>query len=201
MTVTAPTSTPCGICAIGADSPTAIVFNHEGVRHAAPEIWIVGRRVALEHDGLTPTEATGQACREWAALCASRRAPAASAAPDPVEALVSRAGWRWFGYGGHLCVGSRCAFHLATIVGGVLVSTIGHYIPKHGDDVEEIGSGRTFETMVFRCGGVDADGNPETNSSAIEATSYNDSRQAERGHYAICERWHQRQLQPQTEAL
>lgn len=147
------------------------------------------------------TGVTGGACRgsnrPATPIPADLPAPTSAATAKPAELvpLVSRAGWRWFGYGGHLVVSSRCAFHLATLVGGVLVSTIGHWLPKHGDAVEEIGSGRTFETMVFRCSGVDAHGNPEHELEAIEATSYNDSVQAERGHYAICERWHQRQLQ------
>lgn len=88
--------------------------------------------------------------------------------------------WRWFGNAGHLIVASDCWFHLCTQIGDVLVSTIGEYFPPEslrerfaesrgvalegfGDarradylrkiGFEEIGYGRTYETMVFRTTG------------------------------------------------
>lgn len=106
--------------------------------------------------------------------------------PRPAE-LVARRGrvipvseWRWFGHPAHLIVAEDCRFHLATLIGDVLVSTVGEYLPDsqvrevltesrgvtlegRGDDrrhdymrkigYEEIGVYRKFETMVFRVTG------------------------------------------------
>jgi hypothetical protein len=107
---------------------------------------------------------------------------------------ASGAGWIWFGYAGHFVGGKRCVFHLSTwLPNGWLVSTVGHYLPRSGDGEtpEEIGIGRTFETMVFKCRGtaepgVDA---PIDDWSAVETKGYNDSSDAERGHYAVCAEW------------
>lgn len=87
--------------------------------------------------------------------------------------------WKWFGHAAHLCVGQWCRFHLATVVGKYLVSTVGEYVPDEtvrqihcdvrgielvgrGDarladymnkvGFQEIGCGRKYETMVFRAG-------------------------------------------------
>lgn len=93
--------------------------------------------------------------------------------------LVPREDWQWFGNAAHLNVGQDCRFHLATLVGPWLVSTVGEYLPDsgvreimpqsrgitltgRGDErraswmkqvgYEEIGAGRKYETMVFRAG-------------------------------------------------
>lgn len=87
--------------------------------------------------------------------------------------------WRWFGHPGHLCVAHYCRFHLTTLVGHYLVSTVGEYLPPplvqdilancrnnplegQGDareddwmrkfGFEEVGYGRIYETMVFPAG-------------------------------------------------
>jgi len=43
---------------------------------------------------------------------------------------VSAQNWKWFGHAAHLCVGHDCRFHLATLVGDYLVSTVGEYWPS-----------------------------------------------------------------------
>ena len=85
--------------------------------------------------------------------------------------------WRWLGSAGHLCVGRFCRFHLCTIVGEYMVSTVGAYVPPEGSrnitakfrgvelegmgaareadyldklGYEDIGAGRKYETMVFK---------------------------------------------------
>lgn len=90
---------------------------------------------------------------------------------------IPQSEWRWFGKAAHLIVGNDCRFHLATLVGDFMVSTVGEYIPDapvreilaesrgivlegKGDyrraswmkqaGVEQIGFNRTYETMVFR---------------------------------------------------
>ncbi len=92
---------------------------------------------------------------------------------------VPREEWEWYGVASHLIVGRDCRFHLATVIGPWLVSTVGEYLPGEsvrdilatsrgyalegrGDereaswlkqnDWEEIGYGRKYETMVFRVG-------------------------------------------------
>lgn len=85
--------------------------------------------------------------------------------------------WVWMPHAAHLIVGRDCRFHLATVVNGYLISTVGEYLPDSqvreimaqsrkvslegkGDErladfmrkvgYEEIGFGRKYETMVFR---------------------------------------------------
>lgn len=92
---------------------------------------------------------------------------------------IPRDEWKWFGSAAHLIVAQDCRFHLATLVGPWLVSTVGEYLPDApvreilaerrgmtlegiGDyrrasymkqvGFEEIGAGRKYETMVFRAG-------------------------------------------------
>lgn len=93
--------------------------------------------------------------------------------------MIPRDEWRWFGHVGHLIVGHDCRFHLCTLIGDYLVSTVGEYLPDEGvreifaetkgvvlegrgDErradymrkvgYKEIGAGRLYETMVFRAG-------------------------------------------------
>jgi hypothetical protein len=90
---------------------------------------------------------------------------------------MNKADWVWMPHAGHLIVGHNCRFHLATYVGGYIVSTVGEYLPDapvreiiaesrgitlegKGDTrradymakigYEQIGAGRLYETMVFR---------------------------------------------------
>lgn len=92
---------------------------------------------------------------------------------------IPSAEWKWFGDAGHLIVGHDCRFHLCTLIGDYLVSTVGKYLPDEGvREMEaewkgvrlegkgdarraqymreigysEIGASRTYETMVFRAG-------------------------------------------------
>lgn len=89
---------------------------------------------------------------------------------------VPKSEWKWLGYPAHLIVGRDCRFHLATVVGAHLVSTVGEYLPDapvreisaesrgielegRGDarladymekvGYETVGAGRLYETMVF----------------------------------------------------
>ena len=38
--------------------------------------------------------------------------------------------WRWFGHAGHFICAQWCRFHLCTLVGDHLVSTVGEYWPE-----------------------------------------------------------------------
>lgn len=94
--------------------------------------------------------------------------------------MIPESEWRWFGSAGHFICGDDCRFHLCTLIGDVLVSTVGEYLPPEGfqsiladsrgvtltgrgdasradymDKVgyEDIGYGRKYETMAFRVTG------------------------------------------------
>ena len=110
----------------------------------------------------------------WEAFQAGR---ASIPAPEVTE--------KWYGYAGHLCVAHDCAYHLCTRIGGYLISTVGHYIPRLSDSMTTIGSGENdyFETYAFVCSGEDEDGNPIlTNGySEIDGERYATSNEAEAG--------------------
>ena len=141
------------------------------------------------------------------------------------ELLWPRDEWEWFGSAGHLIVGRDCRFHMATRVGPWWVSTVGEYLPDsniwdifadrvggippelRGDERRnwflrevgyiEVGSGRKYETMVFRvakdrCDQEDCEceGCPRIEEwGEIDSDAYNDARSARDGHYAMCDLW------------
>lgn len=43
--------------------------------------------------------------------------------------MTSVQDWKWFGHAGHLIVAQWCRFHLCTLVGNYMVSTVGEYWP------------------------------------------------------------------------
>jgi hypothetical protein len=136
---------------------------------------------------------------------------------------VARENWEWFGVASHLIVGNDCRFHLATIVGPRLVSTVGEWLPDSstwdifansrgvvlegiGDERRnqflrdvgfvEIGAGRTYETMVFRTSDERCDeddchcGQPRVAEwGELDSDAYNERGDAQRGHYAMCDKW------------
>ena len=92
---------------------------------------------------------------------------------------ISQDQWHWFGSAGHFICAQWCRFHLCTLIGNYLVSTVGEYVPDetvreihceiHGITLEgrgdarladymnkvgfqELGYKRTYETMVFKAG-------------------------------------------------
>ncbi|MBP8235143.1 MAG: hypothetical protein KAY22_22860 [Rhizorhabdus sp.] len=106
--------------------------------------------------------------------------------------MIPHSEWKWYGYAGHLCVGSRCAYHLSTRIGKYLVSTVGHYLPNPKTGVmETIGSGEAyFETQVFNCGGEEETGDPIILSyDTVDGKRYAKSIDAERGHYEFCQKY------------
>lgn len=120
--------------------------------------------------------------------------------------------WQWFGTSGHLIVGRECRFHLCTLIGKHLVSTVGQWCPRHElgtSDAEEaawlkanwpgreIGAGRTYETMVFeadltkRCNQPDCQcGLPSLlTANELDFQGYNLPADAAAGHMALCRKW------------
>jgi hypothetical protein len=122
---------------------------------------------------------------------------------------ISHDKWEWFGVVGHYICGQWCRFHLATMVGPWLVSTIGEYVhPLHSkgnekDEAEwmrvnwpgeDIGCGRKYETMVFKAGARCTKKGCECNMPAIGGSEldihgYQTRGQAQAGHLQMCKKW------------
>lgn len=124
-----------------------------------------------------------------------KKQPRATKKTKELADLKSGPDWKWYGFACHFFGGRNCGYHLATRIGKYLISTVGAYRPKSDGKEEEVGINRLFETMVFECGGDDQDGNPRVASwSEIDGDGYNDSREAEIGHYKTC--WKYQDKQP-----
>lgn len=100
------------------------------------------------------------------------------------------------GWAGHLCVASKCLFHLNTLIEcgdkAVIVSTVGEYRPDHTKgEMETVGIDRFYETMVFAAKPKDADGfidiAVDQQLSYDGKWSYNDEWEANKGHLAAVE--------------
>ena len=117
--------------------------------------------------------------------------------------------WKWFGHPGHFICGRWCRFHLCTQVGNYLISTVGQLVhPRHSDgseqreaawlekhpNGEEIGCGRTYETMAFLAGepckakGCGC-GLPTIDGSELDCDGYNNAASATKGHMAMCRKY------------
>jgi hypothetical protein len=104
--------------------------------------------------------------------------------------------WTWHGTAGHFIAHRSCCFRLHTTVGPFRVSSVGCYHPSDSATPHEIGSGRLYETMVFKNDGPDGD--PES-WSEIDSAAYNDEAAAEIGHLAMCRKWAMRaEITPET---
>lgn len=108
--------------------------------------------------------------------------------------MIPAEDWKWYGSPAHFVGRADCTFHLATEVGEYLVSTVGDYWPTGGaveSQAQEIGSGRLYETMVFRfkdrcpcgCRMPLAEGNP------LDAVGCNDSDTANKTHLNLCRKY------------
>lgn len=132
--------------------------------------------------------------------------------------------WKWYGKSGHFICGEDCRFHLCTLVGEFLVSTVGEYLPDSsvrdilassrgtplegkGDNrradwmrkfgYEDIGYDCKYETMVFRAGPACKCGCEQPTLASghdLDFTAYNKAGDAARGHYAMCEKWAAKKL-------
>ena len=68
--------------------------------------------------------------------------------------MIPREQWKYKGIPGHFCCARKCVFRLHTIIGKYKISTVGamYDIDKYGHpvgDMQEIGCGTHYETMVF----------------------------------------------------
>lgn len=100
----------------------------------------------------------------------------------------------YFGNAAHLIVGNWCRFHIATRIGDVLVSTVGEYYPRPTDEKPTtIGVNRLYETMVFRVNGERSCecgcGLPLHDGLEVDFAAYNDPKDANAGHEAMCAKY------------
>jgi len=127
---------------------------------------------------------------------------------------VPESEWTWFGRPGHFICGEWCHFHLCTLVGGYLVSTVGEYVhPRHNltnekewyewrrDNWpgEDIGYNRKYETMVFIAGPTDCPPDGEQlckcgvpsllDSTELEILPANDGGVATANHMLLCHKY------------
>lgn len=131
---------------------------------------------------------------------------------------MKKENWVWMPHAAHLCVARHCRFHLATYVGKYVVSTVGEWVPDslvqaiiyqsrkggtlpRGDEGEnkflkdigfqEIGAGRTYETMVFLGEKHKSDCCPWRIASGVELDTdgYSTADAAARGHMELCKKW------------
>lgn len=117
--------------------------------------------------------------------------------------MIERDKWEWFGNPGHFICARWCRFHLCTVVGKYLISTVGEYVPPHasgGSEMAEnvwlsenwpgmdVGHDRKFETMVFIAGKRCKCGLPEIKRPAneLDFSGYKTRGDAARGHEAMC---------------
>jgi hypothetical protein len=116
---------------------------------------------------------------------------------------------KYFGNAAHFIGADACRFHIATRIGEVVVSTVGEYRPqaltKFSDPNKdtEIGYGRTFETMVFRVNGECkcGCGVPSHDGRELDVSVYQNPKDANAGHEAMCAKWEDADVQASVEEI
>jgi hypothetical protein len=127
---------------------------------------------------------------------------------------IPQAEWEWFGTPGHFICAQWCRFHLTTVVGNYIISTVGEYVhPRHSGGVEaqeskwlaknwpgeDIGAGRKYETMVFKAGRCTATSCgcqlPEISGTELDMKGYNTRVDATRGHIELCTTWARKDIE------
>lgn len=109
--------------------------------------------------------------------------------------MTTKDQWVWMPHPAHFILGHRCWFRLATYVGGYIVSTVGEldWPPSESwrSGFDTIGSGRLYETMVFRAESSDAcDSCPWViTGDEQDFSGYTSGADAFAGHMAFCEKW------------
>lgn len=111
-----------------------------------------------------------------------------------------------FGSAAHFIGSEDCRFHITTLIGEYVISTVGDYAPRHrvstvderpmvaggrSVDAHTIGYERYFETMVFKTTGpCDCGcGLPDHSGSNIDFAGYQTRAEANAGHEAMCQKY------------
>ena len=110
----------------------------------------------------------------------------------PLQVSIGKEDWLWMPHPGHFICAYDCRFRLNTYVNGFIVSTVGELVLN--GKIEEIGSGRLYETMVFKakksthiCCPYEA---VFSGDNEIDFDGYNTPEEAYEGHLNMCEKWH-----------
>lgn len=109
--------------------------------------------------------------------------------------MIPESEWKWQGYAGHLIVAQWCLFHMNTVVGEYIVSTVGDYRREGDGPRTTIGAGKEsfFETYVFKghepCGTADCKCETVTNFGEIDGSRWATPREAQAGHMAFCRKY------------
>jgi hypothetical protein len=108
---------------------------------------------------------------------------------------MNKQDWVWMPHAGHFMCGHECRFHLATYVGGVIVSTVGELVyPTEPKKYQSIYSNYTYQSVVVPA----VPGDPKytccpytiiCSADNAETVGYNDANAATAGHMALCEKW------------
>lgn len=106
--------------------------------------------------------------------------------------MTNKSDWKHLGFAGHFCLGDRCTFHLATVVGNkYLVSTVGAMLTNPTDKkYSPVGADSLYETMVFIVGAWIDEHTPVIDDyTEIDASRYNGYVEASDGHWNMCNKW------------
>jgi len=125
--------------------------------------------------------------------------------------MIPERKWKWSGIACHFICGSRCRFHMGTVVGKYLISTVGEMLDEqrrgslrtdefYGMAPEycaDIGYQRKYETMVFRLkqrrgknrSTCDCLRCRYDQMDQVDFLPANTAGEAERNHMKLCRKW------------
>lgn len=108
---------------------------------------------------------------------------------------IPQSDWKWYGMAAHFICAADCLFHMATLVGDHLVSSVGDLRLHQGGGVrgerQTIGHERTYETFVFKAGPICTCGcgMPTIEGHEIDTEPANDPATARENHMAMCAKY------------
>lgn len=103
--------------------------------------------------------------------------------------MIPIAEWKWSGQAGHQCVSNYCRYHLTTVVGIYIISTVGDWHPKGAGKMEKLTLYGYYDTAVFEvdeelleCGCVQIKG------EQLDGKQYGNVKcpELEKGHFDMC---------------
>jgi hypothetical protein len=101
--------------------------------------------------------------------------------------------WIFMPHAGHFICGSRCQFRLNTYIPNskVIVSTVGELKYSEGEEFQNVGCDRKYETMVFHAkkGKNKCCPFEQEDGKELDFDMYNDPDRATVGHYNLCKKW------------
>lgn len=122
---------------------------------------------------------------------------------NKVNNLTSPLTWIWMPHPAHFIGSSDCKFFLATVVGNVIISTVGEWRPqvppiiysagyKDQEEFKCIGANRKYETMVFKALSAEANSCCPYEADIdhqLDFEGYNTASDAYIGHLKMCHKY------------